>query len=243
VSVNERDYLGGRGSSSRAKKADAAFKISFARRSSRFSRSSSRNRARSSVVNPGRSPASVSARRTQIRNVSWLMLSFAEIDSIAFHCDGYSSWCSSTNRTARSRTSSGYLPTRLPSGTAPSSQGLEQSPNPGRFNYHNTTRPHRALGRRTPPDAYQTRPKATPRGIAITDGHYRVRQDRVCDSGTITLRYHSRLHHIGLGRPHAGQRVLILTHDRHIRVLTEDGQLLRDLTLDPTHNYQPQPKT
>jgi transposase InsO family protein len=109
--------------------------------------------------------------------------------------------------------------------------------------YHNTTRPHRALGRRTPPDAYQTRPKATPRGIAITDGHYRVRQDRVCDSGTITLRYDSRLHHIGLGRPHAGQRVLVLTHDRHIRVLTEDGQLLRDLTLDPTHNYQPQPKT
>ena len=47
--------------------------------------------ARSSVVSPGRRPASVSARRTQIRSVSWLMSSFSDIDSIAFHCDGYSS--------------------------------------------------------------------------------------------------------------------------------------------------------
>ena len=84
-------------------------------------------------MSPERTPASVSARRTQIRNVSWLMLSSAEIDSIAFHCDGHSSRCSSTFRTARSRTSSGYLPTRLPSATAPSSQGSEQSPDPEHF--------------------------------------------------------------------------------------------------------------
>ena len=109
--------------------------------------------------------------------------------------------------------------------------------------YYNTTRPHRALGRRTPLDAFGARPKATPTGIAIADGHYRVRQDRVCDSGTITLRYNSRLHHLGLGRRHAGQHVLVLAHDRHIRVLTEHGELIRDLTLDPTRNYQPQPKT
>jgi transposase InsO family protein len=109
--------------------------------------------------------------------------------------------------------------------------------------YYNTIRPHRALGHHTPLDAFQARPKATPTGIAIADSHYRVRQDRVCDSGTITLRYDSRLHHIGLGRRHAGQRVLVLAHDRHIRVLTEDGELVRDLTLDPTRNYQPQPKT
>jgi hypothetical protein len=80
-------------------------------------------------------------------------------------------------------------------------------------------------------------------GAAIVDGHYRVRQDRVCDSGTITLRDNSRLHHIGLGRRHAGQRVLVLAHDRHIRVLTEHGALIRELTLDPIRNYQPQPKT
>lgn len=41
VSIDERDHHGKRGSSSRAKKLDAANKISLARFSSRFSRSNS----------------------------------------------------------------------------------------------------------------------------------------------------------------------------------------------------------
>jgi hypothetical protein len=53
----------------------------------------------------------------------------------------------------------------------------------------------------------------------------------------------SQLHHIGLGRRHAGTNVLILVHNLHIRVLTSRGQLLRDLTLDPTRDYQPQART
>ena len=52
--------------------------------------------------------------------------------------------------------------------------------------------------------------------------------------------HHRRLHHIGPGRRHAGTRVLVLVRDRHIRVLTTDGQLLRDLQLDPSRDYQPQ---
>jgi transposase InsO family protein len=109
--------------------------------------------------------------------------------------------------------------------------------------YYNTVRPHRALRRRTPLEAFQARPQAVPSGAAIVDGHFRVRQDRVSDSGTITLRYDSRLHHIGLGRRLAGERVLVLAHDLHIRVLTETGDLIRELTLDPSRDYQPQPKT
>lgn len=109
--------------------------------------------------------------------------------------------------------------------------------------YYNTIRPHRALRRRTPIEAFNARPKAVPTGVAIVDGHYRVRQDRVSDSGTITLRFDSRLHHIGLGRRLAGDRVLVLAHDRHIRVLTETGDLIRELTLDPSRDYQPQPET
>jgi hypothetical protein len=58
-------------------------------------------------------------------------------------------------------------------------------------------------------------------------------------SGTITLRYNSRLHHIGLGRLLAGIRVYVLTDDLHVRVISRDGELLRDLTLDPTKDYQP----
>ena len=74
VSVDVGDYLGCRRSSSAPKKAAADFRISLARRSSLTSRSSSLILVRSSVVSPGRLPASISARRTQWRSVSWLIL-------------------------------------------------------------------------------------------------------------------------------------------------------------------------
>ncbi len=40
---------------------------------------------------------------------------------------------------------------------------------------------------------------------------------------------------------HAGTDILVLVHDRHIRVLTADGELPRELHLDPSKDYQPQP--
>ena len=70
----------------------------------------------------------------------------------------------------------------------------------------------------------------------------RVRHDKVDHSGVITLRHNRRLHHIGLGRRHAGVRVLVLVADLDVCVLAEDGQPLRALTLDPSRDYQPQPK-
>jgi transposase InsO family protein len=105
--------------------------------------------------------------------------------------------------------------------------------------YYNTRRPHRAVGRRTPAAAFEARPKASPRGPGRAfSSHYRIRHDRIDPSGVITLRYNSRLHHVGLGRRHAGTRVLILVADLDVRVLTEHGKLLRELTLDPTRDYQ-----
>lgn len=59
------------------------------------------------------------------------------------------------------------------------------------------------------------------------------------NNGTVTLRHNSRLHHIGIGKAHTGRRVLLLVADLHVRVITTDGQLLRELTLDPTRDYQP----
>jgi hypothetical protein len=56
----------------------------------------------------------------------------------------------------------------------------------------------------------------------------------------ITLRYNSRLHHVGLGRKLAGTRVLVLVAGLDVRVLNEDGELLRQLTLDPSLDYQRQ---
>jgi hypothetical protein len=77
---------------------------------------------------------------------------------------------------------------------------------------------------------------------SLHSGVYRIRHDRIDSNGKLTLRHDSRLHHIGMRRRHASTNVLILVHDLHIRVLTNDGQLLRELQLDPTKNYQPQTK-
>jgi transposase InsO family protein len=109
--------------------------------------------------------------------------------------------------------------------------------------YYNTVRPHRALGRHTPTDAYTARPKATPAGVVLDDAGWRVRHDVIDSCGKLTLRHNSQLHHIGIGRRHARRRVLILIKDLHVRVTTTDGEQLRDFELDPTRNYQPQPKT
>ena len=109
--------------------------------------------------------------------------------------------------------------------------------------YYNTRRPHRALRRRTPAEAFDARPEATPVGRPTQEGHHRVRRDRVHAGGVVTLRHDSRLHHIGLGRRHAGARVLVLVHDLEVRVLTEDGELIRELTLDPGRDYQRQRKS
>ena len=108
--------------------------------------------------------------------------------------------------------------------------------------YYNTVRPHRALARATPAAAYHARPKARASGTPLIAGHYRVRHDKIDSDGKLTLRHNSRLHHIGIGRRHAGTPVLILVHDLHIRILSTSGQLLRDLQLNPTRDYQPQAK-
>lgn len=88
--------------------------------------------------------------------------------------------------------------------------------------YYNTVRPHRAIGRRTPAQAFAARTKARPKKPSATaEGHHRVRQDRIDKSGCVTLRYRSKLLHIGVGRIHAGVRVLLLVDDLDVRVITE----------------------
>ena len=106
--------------------------------------------------------------------------------------------------------------------------------------YYNATRPHRALGGRTPLQAYGSRVKARPPASPSAEAHFRVRQDKVDTNGTVTLRHDSRLHHIGLGRAHEGRAVKLLVADLDIRILDLDtGELIRRLTLDPSRDYQP----
>src|ERR1700689_3641620 len=98
--------------------------------------------------------------------------------------------------------------------------------------YYNDVRPHRALDGRTPLQAYSTRIKAKPTGQAAKP-HFRVRQDKVDEAGKVSLRYHSKLYKIGLGRAHKGRPVKLLIADQQIRVIDLQGQLIRELTLDP----------
>jgi transposase InsO family protein len=127
-----------------------------------------------------------------------------------------------------------YLSAQKPARTLPQLQRQLDSFR----HYYNHIRPHRALGRRTPLQAYSARLKARPAGAAAAT-YFRVRQDKVDATGKVSLRYDSRLYKIGLGRAHKGRPVKLLIADQQIRVIDLHGELLRELTLDPSRTYQP----
>ncbi len=107
--------------------------------------------------------------------------------------------------------------------------------------YYNEVRPHRANRRTTPKEAFGARDKARPSGPKIQVGAgVRVRRDRIDKNGKVTLRHRTRLHHIGVGHAHKGKRVIMLVDGLDVRVVSEDGELVRHLTLDPRRDYQPQ---
>lgn len=102
--------------------------------------------------------------------------------------------------------------------------------------YYNQQRPHRALNGATPLAAWNARSKARPaQGAAV---HYRVRQDTVGSNGTVTLRYESKLRHIPVGAIHRHETVRLLIAGANVRIVREDGLLLRELTIDPRFDYQ-----
>jgi hypothetical protein len=104
---------------------------------------------------------------------------------------------------------------------------------------YNHRRPHRSLPHRaTPATVYTARPKATATDRS-DDTHDRVRRDRVDKAGKITLRYQGQLYSIGIGRTHARTHVIVLVQDLDIRIIDAvTGELLRELTLDPSKRYQ-----
>ena len=111
---------------------------------------------------------------------------------------------------------------------------------------YNTQRPHRAHHpRATPQTAYQALPKTAP---AAATEHFRIRHDTVDQFGKLTLRHGSRLHHLGIGRHHAGTPVLILIATQTVTVISKTGhQVLSSHDNDPDKNYwrnkqKPRPK-
>jgi transposase InsO family protein len=105
------------------------------------------------------------------------------------------------------------------------------------YNHH---RPHHSLPHRaTPATVYQARPKAGPGGHPGRP-EYRVLSDIIDRDGKLSLRFHGRMLHIGIGAEHARTPVLKLVDGLHVRVINATtGELLRELTLNPTRVYQP----
>ncbi|MFP5326476.1 MAG: IS481 family transposase [Acidimicrobiia bacterium] len=105
--------------------------------------------------------------------------------------------------------------------------------------YYNEIRPHRAIGRRPPIEAFRARERAHPRRPMIEARGYRIRHDKISRNGNVTLRYKGRLHHIYVGAAYKGWRVVLLVAGLEVRILTLEGTQLRRLKLDPTKDYQP----
>jgi hypothetical protein len=97
---------------------------------------------------------------------------------------------------------------------------------------------HRAIGRKTPAVAFVAREKAVPRAPIIDSAGFRVRHDKVDGSGTVTLRYRRQLHHIGVGRPYSGWRVVLLVAGKEVRIVGLDLSPLQHLVSDRTKDYQ-----
>jgi transposase InsO family protein len=102
---------------------------------------------------------------------------------------------------------------------------------------YNEQRPHRAIGRRTPGEAYRATPKALPSGPGGR-GHFRLRYDVTDSKGAITLRRAGRLYHLKVGAGHARRRVLAIVDEQEVTVVALDtGEILSTHRIEPDKGY------
>ena len=104
--------------------------------------------------------------------------------------------------------------------------------------YYNDVRPHRACSRKPPRVAYEARNKMPP-GSLINQPHHRIRHDVVDNRGHVTLRYLDKLRHLNVGWAYQSQPIRLYIVDDHVDVVTEDGELVGEITLNPDRDYQP----
>jgi hypothetical protein len=102
---------------------------------------------------------------------------------------------------------------------------------------YNEQRPHRAIGRATPGEAYRATPRALPSGSGGR-GHFRLRYDVTDSKGAITLRRAGRLYHLNLGAAFARRRVLAIVDEREVTVVELDtGEILSTHLIEPDRRY------
>ena len=99
------------------------------------------------------------------------------------------------------------------------------------------TAPSRAARPPPPPTPHGPRPARATAPPTPTTASAPTASTRPGSSPSATR---GQLHHIGIGRAHAGTHVLLLVQDLNIRVINAaTGELLRELTLNPERDYQP----
>jgi transposase InsO family protein len=102
---------------------------------------------------------------------------------------------------------------------------------------YNEQRPHRAVGRATPGEAYRATPKAMAAG-SRAEGHFRLRYDTTDRKGAISLRRAGRMHHLRVGAAHAGRRVLAIVDEHEVTVVALDtGEILSAHRIEPDKGY------
>ncbi len=102
---------------------------------------------------------------------------------------------------------------------------------------YNEHRPHRAIGRVTPAEAYG----ATPKAVGASSGprgHFRLRYDVADKKGAITLRRAGRLYHLKVGAASAHRRVLAIVDAVEVTVVALDtGEILSTHLIEPDKGY------
>ena len=87
------------------------------------------------------------------------------------------------------------------------------------IDYYNNHRPHRALNRQTPVQAYNRLPKAQPLDIPIgTDN--RLRRDKVDNDGKVTLRWAGTMRKLYVGRKHRTKEIMLICINNDITGLS-----------------------
>ena len=72
----------------------------------------------------------------------------------------------------------------------------------------------------------------------MLEEHYRVRYDRLDETGKVTLRRAGKMHRLGVGRAHAGERVIVLIDATHATVTHQiTGEILGEYKIEPTAAY------
>ena len=103
--------------------------------------------------------------------------------------------------------------------------------------YYNQQRPHSSARGQTPIQAFHARLKAGP-SQASSALQYRVRRDKLDAGGKVTIRHLGRLRHLYISYKHKREPVTLLVAGASVKVVAEDGSILRELTLDPERGYQ-----